>query len=73
MVIEEPEDEKLREIWNSCAVRSRSVEVLYRSQDSNEELLTKVHFNLATKVSFSDFFSLVNILLVNEKRRCRDG
>ena len=46
----------MKEAWDYCVQRSRSVEIVYRDEDHNS-ILTKVHFDLATKVNEACFNS----------------
>ena len=38
-------------VWDFCAEKSRSIEVVYRDDDLEEEVLTRVHFNVNVEVT----------------------
>ncbi len=46
----EPTEESILKVWDFCVENSRSIEVVYRDEDSEEEVLTRVHFNVNIKV-----------------------
>ena len=46
----EPTDGGVLKAWDYCAERSRSIEIVYRDADLEEEVLTRVHFNLNMEV-----------------------
>ena len=46
----EPTERAIVKAWDFCAVKSRSIEVLYKDEDCEEEVLTRVHFNLSIVV-----------------------
>lgn len=44
-------DEKIMEAWKYCAEKSHSIEIIYKSSDSDDGILTKVHFIKEEKVT----------------------
>jgi hypothetical protein len=48
-----PTEKAVLKAWGFCAEKSRSIEVVYKDEDSKEEVLTRVHFNLNIEVLFS--------------------
>ena len=46
----EPTEKAILKAWDFCAEKSRSIEVVYRDDDLEEEVLTRVHFNVNVEV-----------------------
>ena len=46
----EPSEKSILKAWEFCAEKSRSIEVVYKDEDCEEEVLTRVHFNLTIEV-----------------------
>jgi len=46
----EPSDKEPHKAWEFCAAQSRKVEIVYVDEESGEEVLTNVHFNLRLEV-----------------------
>ena len=55
-----PTDKAILKAWDYCAERSRSIEIVYRDADLEEEVLTRVHFNVNIEV---------HIIVSNETER----
>lgn len=53
---ESPYDSDLKDAWNHCKKWSKSIEVLYKSEDKDEKVLAKVHFR--TYPSVSDIYTI---------------
>ena len=47
----EPTEKSILKAWDFCAEKARSVEIVYKDDDLDEEVLTRVHFNVNVNVS----------------------
>ncbi len=48
--------------WDFCAVKARSVEIVYKDDELEEEVLARVHFNVNIDVSTHIWAHGVNFL-----------
>ncbi len=50
LYIAAPTEKCILKAWDFCKEKSRSIEVVYRDEDLEEEVLTRVHFNVNIEV-----------------------
>ncbi len=55
----EPTEKNILKAWDFCAVKARSVEIVYKDDELEEEVLARVHFNVNINVSISNSLHLV--------------